>query len=85
MKKKKNGKKIGSQKLAKKKVGKREKKKTGKKLASDFSQLPHFRRSVRSSKNWLNSTWSRFTFLRRPLPRHTTLLIILMLDPASPS
>ena len=42
-KKKKTGKKIGSQKLAKKKVGKTEKKKkTGKKLASDFSQLPHF-------------------------------------------
>ena len=44
MKKKKTGKKIGSQKLAKKKSWQnKKKKKTGKKLASDFSQLPHFR------------------------------------------
>ena len=44
MKKKKTGKKIGSQKLAKKKkLAKQKKKKTGKKLANDFSQLPHFR------------------------------------------
>ena len=44
--KKKNGEKIGNQKLAKKKIGKRKKKKTGKKFGTKICQLPHFRNLV---------------------------------------
>ena len=56
-KKKKTGKKIGSQKLAKKKSWQnRKKKKTGKKLANDFSQLPHFRTGIWAKKHNKNLT-----------------------------